>query len=312
MRSPRGSGLPAGTTAGMRRTAIRASAEVAAGHVARRRAAPQTRRHRARDEWHPAKQRSDQQRRDPAADEGGAIETRHRVERQIEGFAHDAREHEDPRHHEHVLKIERSGPSGRSTPTAAFRRAGFIDNHCTLRCPSQPGTRCAPTPAITGATSVNFRKLLAVSGAGSQGQGAAACPSSSPMSKRSRWEVLDTLEITWGDGPRISRTDGPTISASMSQSDRSHRSALLRDGRRVPEAHRHDDEIKQMAGSRARRHEGRRARPLGVAQPWAISTRRAFTSPRSGPTRRRSLRSAKCCVIWAPGSSSRAAATAPR
>ena len=115
----------------------------------------------------------------------------------------------------------------------------------------------------------DLRQLLAVAGAGAQGQGAAAlrvpllCRGDPDGGARHARDHL-------GDGPRISRPDGPQPRRQCRQSDRPYRGALLRDGRRLPEAHRDRRRDRRDAGPGARRHQGRRARPLGVAQPGSF------------------------------------------
>jgi len=132
----------------------------------------------------------------------------------------------------------------------------------------------------------------------------------SPMSRRSRWRCSTRLRSP-GRRCRIPRSDGPQPRRQCRQFYRPHRGALLRDGRRLPEAHGDDDEIRQMQDLV---RDGMKAGALGlsVSRNQAISTRRASTSRRSGRTKRRSLRWATCCASSAPASSSRAAAAPPR
>ena len=115
----------------------------------------------------------------------------------------------------------------------------------------------------------DLRQLLAVAGAGAQGQGGAA--RRVPLLCRSDPDGgVAHPRIRLGDGAAISRPARSSSRRQCRQSDRPHRGALLRDGRRLPEAHRHRRRDQADAGSGARRHEGRRAGHLGVAQPGPL------------------------------------------
>ena len=69
-----------------------------------------------------------------------------------------------------------------------------------------------------------------------------------------------------GDLPAIHGPARPQSRRQCRHADRPHRGALLRDGRGVPDAHRHRRRTEGDAGRRARQHGRRRARPVGVAQ----------------------------------------------
>ena len=159
----------------------------------------------------------------------------------------------------------------------------------------------------------DLRQLLAVARAGEEGPQAAAPAQRVPLLCRGDPDGgARHARVHLGDLSRISRRDGPQSRRQYRQPDRPHRGALLRDGRRVPEAHRDRRRDPPDAGPRPRRHEGRRARPVGVAQPGPF---RPAGRPHPGDLGRREgdLRARRrAAASSAPASSSRAAATAPR
>ena len=144
---------------------------------------------------------------------------------------------------------------------------GFIDNHCHYDAQVTWDPTCSFS-CDHGATSVIFGNC-SLSLAPVKKDRASQRRLSEFLSyvEAIPMEVLDTLEFTWETFPQYLDADGPPSRRQCRQSDRPHRGAPLRDGRRVPEAHRHRRRDPPDAGPRARRHAGRRARPLGVAQP---------------------------------------------
>ena len=159
-----------------------------------------------------------------------------------------------------------SGPATRTIDAAGRVVApGFIDNHCHYDAQVTWDPLCSFS-CDHGATTVIFGNCslsLAPVRKGKQDRLAEflSYVEAIPM------EVLRTLEFGWETVPAISRPARPSSRRQCRQSDRPHRGALLRDGRRLPEAHRDRRRDQGDAGSRARRHEGRCAGRVGVAQP---------------------------------------------
>ena len=85
----------------------------------------------------------------------------------------------------------------------------------------------------------------------------------SPMSRLSRWRCSTTLEFTWETFPEyLDQMDQPSR-RQCRQFDRAHRGPLLRDGRRLPEAHRHRGTRSRQC--RALVRDGMQAGALGLS-----------------------------------------------
>ena len=154
----------------------------------------------------------------------------------------------------------------------------------------------------------DLRQLLVVVGAGAQGHRGTA--GRVPLLCRSDPDGgVAHGRVRLGDDRPIHGPSRQTPRHQCRQSDRPYRGAPLRDGRRVPEAGRLRQPDQGDAGCRPRRHEGRRARPLGVARARPLRSAGCATSRPCGPTKRRFSRSATCCARWAPARSRPAAAS---
>ena len=183
---------------------------------------------------------------------------------------------------------------------------GFIDNHCHYDAQVTWDPLCTFSPEH-GATSVIFGNCslsLAPVRKGTEERLAEflSYVEAIPM------EVLRTIEFDWETVPQyMDRLDnhlGINIGNLIGHTAVRH--YVMR--RRLPEAGRHRGADQGDAGCRARRHEGRRARALGVAREGPFRPAGRPYSGACGPTRRRSSRSATCCARWAPARSRPAAA----
>ena len=199
----------------------------------------------------------------------------------------------------------------RSSMSAVRRSPRALSTITAIMTPRSPGIRCARSRATT-ARPASLSAIARCRWRRCARARPNAWPSSSSYVEAIPMEVLEHHRGRLGNLPAIHGQARQESRGQCRHADRPHRGALLRDGRRVPEAHRDRRRTQGNAGGRARRHGRRRARPVGIAQPAAITTRRACTSRRCGRTRRRSSRSPTCCARWAPASSNRAAAATPR
>jgi N-acyl-D-amino-acid deacylase len=119
-----------------------------------------------------------------------------------------------------------SGPAARTVDAAGQVVApGFIDNHCHYDAQVTWDPLCTFS-CDHGATSVVFGNCSLSLAPVKKGKEDRLCEFLSYV-EAIPMEVLRTLEFTWESFPECR------------QSDRPHRGAVLRDGRRVPEAHRH-------------------------------------------------------------------------
>ena len=132
-----------------------------------------------------------------------------------------------------------SGPAeqDRSTPRAAPSRPGFIDNHCHYDAQVTWDPLCTFSPEH-GATTVIFGNCslsLAPVRKGTEERLAEflSYVEAIPM------EVLKTVDFDWETIPQYMDQSRQAARHQCRQSDRPHRGAPLRDGRRLPEARRH-------------------------------------------------------------------------
>ena len=194
-----------------------------------------------------------------------------------------------------------SGPAARTVDAAGRVVApGFIDNHCHYDAQVTWDPLCSYS-CDHGATSVIFGNCSLSLAPVRPGKSERLAEFLSYV-EAIPMEVLRTVEFGWETVPQYIEQLDHDLGRQCRQSDRSYRGALLRDGRRVPEAHRDRCRNQSDAGPRARRHAGRRARACRCRATRAITIRRACTSRRCGPTRRKSSRWAMCCANSAPAS----------
>ena len=145
---------------------------------------------------------------------------------------------------------------------------GFIDNHCHYDAQVTWDPLCTFSPQH-GATTVIFGNCslsLAPVRRGNEERMAEflSYVEAIPM------EVLRTVDVNWETFPQYMDRLDQEPRRQCRHADRPHRGALLRDGRGLPEAHRHRRRNQDDAGAGARRHAGRRGRVLRFAAEGAL------------------------------------------